>query len=225
MAHSAFFFICMLALAALHGIHAIEYIVNNRATTTPGGIRFQNELGDEYTKQRMAAASEFIWRIFHQNTPAQRINHQKVILFVDQESKYIAYVVNNELHIHDDYIQGIKGDIKWDFNGVLFHEMAHIWQNGIGKARGEVIEGIADYVRLKANYIPPHWVKPGGGERWNQGYDVTARFLDYCNRLRNGFVAELNKKIEDGYSDRYFVDLLGKNVDQLWREYKAKFAN
>ncbi|KAK9183984.1 hypothetical protein WN943_024329 [Citrus x changshan-huyou] len=200
MAHSAFFFICMLALAALHGIHAIEYIVNNRATTTPGGIRFQNELGDEYTKQRMAAASEFIWRIFHQNTPAQRINHQKVILFVDQESKYIAYVVNNELHIHDDYIQGLKGDIKWDFNGVLFHEMAHIWQNGIGKPPGEVIEGIADYVRLKANYIPPHG-------------------------LRNGFVAELNKKIEDGYSDRYFVDLLGKNVDQLWREYKAKFAN
>ncbi|KAL9415232.1 hypothetical protein AB3S75_043503 [Citrus x aurantiifolia] len=41
MAHSAFFFICMLALAALHGIHAVEYIVNNRATTTPGGIRFQ----------------------------------------------------------------------------------------------------------------------------------------------------------------------------------------
>lgn len=103
--------------------------------------------------------------------------------------------------------------------------MAHIWQNGIGKAPGEVIEGIADYVRLKANYIPPHWVKPGVGERWNQGYDVTARFLDYCNGLRNGFVAELNKKIEDGYSDRYFVDLLGKNVDQLWREYKAKCAN
>ncbi|KAL5857830.1 hypothetical protein ACOSQ3_005288 [Xanthoceras sorbifolium] len=225
MARSTIFFICFLTLTALHGIHAVEYLVNNRATTTPGGIRFRNELGAEYTKQRMAAASEFIWRIFQQNTPAERINQPQVILFVDQESKYVAYVVNNEIHVQDDYIENIKGDIKWDFNGVLFHEMTHIWQNGLGKAPVAVTEGIADYVRLKANYIPAHWVKPGGGDRWDQGYDVTARFFDYCNGLKNGFVAELNKKLKDGYSDSYFVDLLGKDVNQLWTDYKAKFAN
>ncbi|XP_031256154.1 uncharacterized protein LOC116114140 [Pistacia vera] len=222
---STFSFVCFLALVTLHGIHAVEYVVTNRAATTPGGIRFNNELGSEYTKQRMAAASDFIWGIFQQNTEAERINRPQVILSVDPDSKFLAYVVNNEVHVNDSYINNIRGDIKSDFNGVLYHEMTHIWQNGIGKAPGEVIEGVADFVRLKANYIPAHWVKPGGGDKWNHGYDVTARFFDYCDSLRNGFVAELNKKMKDSYSDRFFVDLLGKTVEQLWSDYKAKYAN
>ncbi|WJZ83949.1 hypothetical protein VitviT2T_003587 [Vitis vinifera] len=65
--------------------------------------------------------------------------------------------------------------------------MTHIWQwNGNGQAPGGLIEGIADFVRLKANYAPSHWVQPGQGDRWDQDYDVTARFLDNCNSLRNG---------------------------------------
>lgn len=123
------------------------------------------------------------------------------------------------------YIQGYSGNVKTEFTGVLYHEMTHVWQwNGNGQAPGGLIEGIADFVRLKANYAPSHWVKPGQGDRWDQGYDVTARFLDYCNGLRNGFVAELNKKMRSGYNNSYFVDLLGKTVDQLWTDYKAKYA-
>ncbi|KAI6678065.1 hypothetical protein NL676_038861 [Syzygium grande] len=54
---------------------------------------------------------------------------------------------------------------------------------------GRLIEGITDFVRLRSGYVPGHWVVPGQGDRWDQGYDITARFLDYCNGLRNGFVA------------------------------------
>lgn len=62
-------------------------------------------------------------------------------------------------------------------------------------------KGFADFVRLKANYVPEAWTKPGEGTMWNQGHSsVAARFLDYCNDLRNGFVAELNKKMRDGYN-------------------------
>ncbi|GAY48634.1 hypothetical protein CUMW_113210 [Citrus unshiu] len=61
---------------------------------------------------------------------------------------------------------------------------------------------------------------------WNQGHSsVAARFLDYCNDLRNGFVAELNKKMRDGYNDNFFMELLGKSIDQLWNDYKAKYGN
>ena len=117
-----------------------------------------------------------------------------------------------------------SGDLKMAFSGILYDEMTHIWQwNGNGQAPGRLIEGIANFVRLKANYAPSHWVQPGQGDRWDQGYDVTARFLDYGNDLRNGFVAELNKKMKDGYSAQFFVDLLGKSVDQLWSDYKAKY--
>ena len=50
-------------------------------------------------------------------------------------------------------------------------------------------------------------------------------FLDYCDGLKNGFVAQLNKQMRTGYSDQFFVQLLGKTVDQLWQDYKAKYGN
>jgi hypothetical protein len=137
----------------------------------------------------------------------------------------VAYAIDNEIHVSNDYIGNYSGDVRREITGVLYHEMAHIWQwNGNGQTPGGLIEGIADFVRLKANYAPSHWVQAGQGDRWDQGYDVTAKFLDYCNGLRNGFVAELNKKMKTGYSAQYFVDLLGKTVDQLWKDYKAKYG-
>ncbi|MBA0602159.1 hypothetical protein Gorai_002349, partial [Gossypium raimondii] len=72
--------------------------------------------------------------------------------------------------------------------------------DGNGQTSVRLIEGIADFVRLKANYIPSHWVQPGHGDRWDQRSDVTARFLEYYDGLRNGFVAELNKKMRSGYN-------------------------
>jgi len=31
--------------------------------------------------------------------------------------------------------------------------------------------------------------------------------------------------MRDSYSDNYFVELLGKTVDQLWSDYKAQYGN
>ncbi|KAK4739953.1 hypothetical protein R3W88_003650 [Solanum pinnatisectum] len=173
-------------------INAVDYTVTNRAANTPGGARFNRDIGAQYSKQTLAAATSFIWNTFQQTAKT--------------------------------YIQSYSGNVKREITGVLYHENTHIWQwNGNGRAPGGLIEGIADYVRLKAGYAPSHWVKPGQGDRWDQGYDVTARFLDYCNSLKSGFVAQLNKKMRTGYSNQYFVDLMGKTVEQLWRDYKAKF--
>ena len=71
-------------------------------------------------------------------------------------------------------------------------------------------------MRLKAGYAPSHWVKPGQGDKWDQGYDVTAYFLDYCNGLKSDFVAQLNAKMKDGYSNDFFV--------QIWTDYKNKYG-
>nr|POE98915.1 basic secretory protease [Quercus suber]POE98916.1 basic secretory protease [Quercus suber] len=209
----------------MQGIYAVEYVVTNTAGNTPGGVRFNNEIGSEYSKQTLISATNFIWSLFQQNNAADRKKVPKVSLFVDDRDG-VAFASNNEIHVSARYINGYSGNVKTEITGVLYHESTHIWQwNGNGQSTpGGLIEGIADYVRLKAGYAPSHWVKPGQGDRWDQGYDVTARFLDYCNSLRNGFVAELNKKLRNGYSANFFVELLGKNVDQLWKDYKAKYA-
>ncbi|KAJ6905838.1 hypothetical protein NC652_023556 [Populus alba x Populus x berolinensis] len=200
----------LLVLLAINTVSAVDYTVTNRATATAGGARFITDIGVDYSKQTLASATDFIWETFQQTNAADRKNIQTVNLFIDVMDG-VAYAVNDEIHVK--------------ITGVLYHEMAHIWQwNGNGQAPGGLIEGIADFARLKANYAPSHWVQPGQGDRWDQGYDVTAKFLDYCNDLRNGFIAELNKKMMTGYSAQFFVDLLGKTVDQLWTDYKARYG-
>ncbi|KAG2704621.1 hypothetical protein I3843_05G012700 [Carya illinoinensis] len=225
MAHHIFILSFLVILAVIQGIYAVDYTVTNTAGNTPGGIRFNREIGSEYSRQTLISATNLIFRIFQQNSVADRKNVQKVSLFIDDIGG-VAYASNNEIHISARYINNYSGNVKNEITGVLFHELTHILQwNGNGQAPGGLIEGIADFVRLKAGYVPSHWVQPGQGDRWDQGYDVTARFLDYCNSLRNGFVAELNKKMRNGYSVNYFIDLLGKSVDVLWRDYKARYGN
>lgn len=209
----------------MQAARAVEFTVINQAGTSRGGVRFANDIGEDYSRQTLVSATDFIWRIFQQSSERERKSVRKVTLIIENIDG-VAFAVNNEIHVNANYLGNYSGDFRREFTGVIYHEMTHIWQwNGNGKTPGGLIEGIADFVRLKANYAPSHWVKPGEGNRWDQGYDVTARFLDYCNSLRNGFVAELNKKTRTGYSESFFVDLLGKTVGQLWSDYKAKFSH
>ncbi|KAI3448139.1 hypothetical protein Pfo_004804 [Paulownia fortunei] len=204
MANLVLIFSSLAILSAMRGILAIDYTVTNAAANTAGGALFVRDIGAQYSLQTMNASTAFIWRTFQQNSPSDRKTLQRVSLFIDEMG---------------------GGDVKREFTGILYNEMTHIWQwSGNGQAPGDLIEGIADFLRLKAGYAPSHWVSPGQGDKWDQGYDVTARFLNYCNGLKNGFVAELNKKMRTGYSNNYFVQLLGKTVDQLWKDYKAKYG-
>lgn len=111
--------------------------------------------------------------------------------------------------------------------GVLYHEVVHVWQWGLQDyaAHSWVYEGIADFVRLRAGYVAAGWVQPGQGNSWEDSYSVTARFFDYCDSVKPGFVADLNAKLKDGYNVDYFVQITGKTVQQLWQDYKAKYGN
>ncbi|GAB2291712.1 hypothetical protein Dimus_025963 [Dionaea muscipula] len=202
---------------------AVTYNVINNAADTPGGIRFATQISTDYSRQTLDSATAFIWGLFQENSNAERKNVQQVTLLVESMDG-VAYTSADQIHLSANYVQGYSGDLKREVTGILYHEMTHVWQwNGNGNAPGGLIEGIADYVRLKAGYAPSHWVQPGQGDRWDQGYDVTAYFLDYCSSLRGSFVAELNRKMRDGYSASYFNDLLGRSVDQLWSDYKAMY--
>ncbi|CAN1134497.1 Basic secretory protease (Fragments) [Linum perenne] len=201
---------------------AIKYSVRNTAAATPGGVRFEKELGAEYSRQVLSKATAFIWSTFQQSNPADRKPIHQISLFID-DIDGVAYIIKNEIHASARWI---SFNLKRDFEAVMYHQMATMWQwNGKGKASVNVTTGIADFVRLKAGYAPYYWAKPGEGSQWDEGYDVTARFLDYCDGLKSGFVAQLNKKMRYGYNDGFFRELTGKSVDQLWRDYKAKYGN
>ncbi|KAA8536242.1 hypothetical protein F0562_028720 [Nyssa sinensis] len=201
MSHFYLFFSSLLTLAALQGtcglrfdVSSVHFDVINLAGSSPGGLRFTNEIGIEKAQQIMEKTTHFIWHMLHEMNPADRKQVENVSMFIDNYIGAEAMTFGNI--------------INW---------------NGAGQAPIGLIEGIADYTILKANYYPPAYAKRGQGDRWDQGYDFTARFLEYCESLRGGFVAVLNKKMKDSFNVNYFVELLGKPVDQLWSEYKAKY--
>nr|POE51958.1 basic secretory protease [Quercus suber] len=203
MVHHKFLLLSfVITLTAVQGIHAVYYDVTDTAANTTGGSRFNNEIGSTCIQQ---ANTEKRYKFHMGNLPAKtnadRKNLAKVSLFIE-DIDGVAYAVNNEIH-----------------------EMTHIWQwNGNGQSPpGGLIEGIPDFVRLKSGYVPSHWVQPGKVDRWDQGYDVTARFLDYLNGLRNGFVADLNKKLRTGYLLITMLSCLGRLL--ISSDYKAKYGN
>ncbi|CAN0927016.1 hypothetical protein LINGRAHAP2_LOCUS35655 [Linum grandiflorum] len=219
----------LLFLSAAKALAAadINYTVINNAADTDGGRRFDRRIGTNYTLQAMSAASHFIWDLFEQNTT--RRDYQNVTLYIDPidgNKGVSAYALENSIHVSASYIGNYTGNVKKEFTGVLYHVMAYTWMwDGEGTAPQGLKSGMAEFVRLKAHYAPRMvGMGPGRTDNWDEGYGVTAMFLDYCNNLKDGvFVAELNGKMKDGYSRGYFRELLGKSVDVLWQDYKSKY--
>ncbi|TYH90454.1 hypothetical protein ES332_A13G049000v1 [Gossypium tomentosum] len=215
MADALFFSCLLLFLAAMQGTGAVDYAVNGNTSNSDGGVRFKKEIGAQNSLQTMADASNFIWNVFQQNNPSDRKTGPESNT-VHRKRRQGSLANDNQIYVNANYLGTYKGDLRREFNGVLYRKMTHICQwDGNGQTSVWLNEEIADFVRLKANYIPSHWVQPGQGDRWDQRSDVTARFLEYYDGLRNGFVAELNKKMKSGHNAGYFVEL----------DYKAKYGN
>lgn len=215
----------LLAMAA-GGTHGLDFVVTNSAESSDGGKRFDSEIGRAEAAQIMETASQFIWQTFAQESSTDRKDVQTVTLSVESLDG-IANTTpdNDQIHLSAEYVANFQGDLKNAITGVLYHEVTHIWQWFGNGAPSGLTEGIADYVRLTAGFASSQWVKPGGGDRWDQGYDVTAYFLQYCDSVTSGFVAKMNSKLRDGWDLGFFNDITGKSVDELWSDYKAKYAN
>lgn len=135
---------------------------------------------------------------------------------------------HKEIHLSLDYICIIAPQERQrdEIKGVLVHEMVHCWQgNGCGKAPSGLIEGMADFVRLKAGLSPPHWKKEPGGD-WDAGYQHTGYFLNWLEEnFGEGSVRRINGSLCEGeYVEKEFWrSLFGKGVEELWGEYGRSF--
>ncbi|CAE7026364.1 hypothetical protein PTT_02686 [Pyrenophora teres f. teres 0-1] len=135
---------------------------------------------------------------------------------------------HKEIHFNTSYIAGIKSTRqKEEITGILVHEMVHCWQhNACGTAPGGLVEGVADWVRLKAGLAPPHWKKRADCE-WDAGYERTAYFLAWLEEEHGGdVVRRINEAIrEKEYEEgRVWKECCGDGVDVLWRRYRRSLG-
>ena len=144
---------------------------------------------------------------------------------------------HKEIHFSLDYIKNhiAKERQEKEIQGVLVHEMVHCWQwNAKGTCPGGLIEGIADYVRLKVGLDPPHWKRPTrkkkkNGEdepevdqKWDAGYEKTGYFLEW---LEEEYGEEKIRKINTSLQDteyeekKFWKEIFDHEIDELWKRY------
>lgn len=98
-----------------------------------------------------------------------------------------------------------------------------MWQWFGEDANGGLVEGIADWVRLKAGLAPPHWSPVYKDCKWDDGYETTTYFLNWIEERtgERGLLVRMNQMLRQRYVEqefwRYVYD--GRNVRDVWAEY------
>lgn len=142
--------------------------------------------------------------------------------------------LHKEIHLSLDYVQGVlsrnSAGVRHELAGVITHEMVHCFQgNCRGTAPGGLIEGIADFVRLKAGLSPPHWNRApeNRGNHWDEGYQKTAWFLEWLEEKWGvGTVSHMNEVMtKERYNqETFWISIFGESVDKLWGRYKETWS-
>lgn len=177
-------------------------------------------------------AVDSVLRLLYSGLEAHCIPPTRSVTLVLRSMPGVAYTTgldidddHKEIHFSTDYINGVPDSRqKEEMQGVLVHEMVHCWQhNALGTAPGGLIEGIADWCRLKAGFAPPHWQKRADSD-WDAGYERTGFFLEW---LEEAHGVDIVRKINEALrgckyeADAFWENCCGKTVEKLWLEYKA----
>lgn len=211
-----------------------------RALSHPGAARFLSAVN---AAQVLQDAVGNVQRLLYAapSEPATDAPPTRSVTVVLRDMGGVAYTTGSELdddhkeiHFSLGYIAGISprdgqpGGARRatdEVTGVLTHELVHCYQyNAKGTCPGGLIEGIADWVRLNCDLSPPHWRRETSG-RWDGGYQHTAYFLQYLeDRFGGGTIRRLNEKLRtQRYEEkRFWTELLGRPVEQLWGDYVEK---
>lgn len=131
---------------------------------------------------------------------------------------------HKELHLSATYVAAQPASHRRnELLGVLVHEMVHAWQwNACGTAPSGLIEGVADWVRLRAGFAAPHWGRDELPVRWDQGYQQTGYFLQWLEETcGEGTVVKLNARMraETYDEDRLWRGVCGQGVQDLFERY------
>lgn len=175
-------------------------------------------------------------KLYHDSHLPSPGNVRSVTIFLDHMDS-VAYTTGSpldndhkEIHLSISYFTrpdliADQSRANEELRGVLVHELVHCFQyNANGTAPGGFIEGMADYVRYKADLSPPHWrlaTRPGTASKWDDGYQHTAFFLLWLNyKYGKTIVTSLNEVCKDRkWSDSIFRDLTSHDLPALWKSY------
>lgn len=216
----------MATVDAAAAAAATTFEVSNDVPDSPGGQRFDDELGVENMRKVLADAAGFIQKAFSLSAP-KAIPTESLV--VESMPGGVAATGGATIHLSAEYIAGQPADtaaLVHEITGVLYHESTHVWQNNNGSYGSDpyftgVIEGVADWIRLTAGLASAGWSPRARGGNWYDGYTTTAYFLAWIQSTHKPrFVNQLNQKMAQSWSNDFFLQLVGRSVDELWQDYQ-----
>lgn len=198
-----------------------------RDLTHPGATLFLTSVTPSTTLQ--SALTSVLTLLY--DTPTNPTPTRSVTLIL-RDKPGVAYTTgtdldrdHKEIHLSLSYVAKIRKErLRDEITGVLVHELVHCFQyNGRGTCPGALVEGLADWVRLRSELAtpPPHW-KRDTSKGWDAGYDRTAYFLEFLEgRFGEGTVRRINATLEtERYvEEKFWPGLFGKSVGELWGDY------
>jgi hypothetical protein len=162
-------------------------------------------------------------------------NH--ITLIIRDDPEYPGWkmgdVGNITVMISTDHLAQVQADgrdVETEIRGILLHEMTHMYQHD-DKAPGEgtypnmenVLEGVADFVRIRAGFRPHNAVASKSGTWDDVGYWKPAFFMLWIDLQYPDFLYQLNLTMMPGdyvaWTPDTFEDITGVSVDDHWALY------
>lgn len=142
-----------------------------------------------------------------------------VRIVFEKEMKGVAYAGRGEIHIAAEWVRAHPHDF-----GMVAHELTHLVQRYPRNQAGWLVEGIADYVRLR--HFEPALPRPRinfARARYTDSYKTTASFLIWLEeKYGPDLVPRLSNSLRAGaYTDAKFKEFTGKELPELWNDFAA----
>jgi hypothetical protein len=221
----------MDCLPAFEDVCGPDIIFDNQDPGNSGN--FDAVITDVETTMKWAACT--VCSIMYR-TPEEVARTHETITFVIDNHDGVAYAGGSEIHLSTGHIQNYPNadDALIEFRGVMVHETAHLYQTNGGNSDGALIEGMADFVRVRAGYYGPG--RCGGGDSWDGAYTISGCFFSWLagaceyhdqhhpqNDLDIGY--RINAIMSDGKSaiQQEIETTFGSDINTLWTQYKADY--
>jgi hypothetical protein len=170
--------------------------------------------------------------IMYRNAEEMPRTHDTINFIVDNHDG-VAYAGGNSIHLSTNHIQNYDDaeEALIEFRGVMVHEVSHLYQENGGSSDGALIEGMADFVRIRAGLYNPG--RRGQGGNWDGAYTTSGFFFSWlagpCDYHNDGHPNadgdigyRINALMPDGKSaiQSEIEDTFGTDINTLWNQYQ-----
>ncbi|HEY4103101.1 MAG TPA: basic secretory protein-like protein [Polyangiaceae bacterium] len=194
----------------------------------PSGQLFGEAIPDLPTT--LTCITRDVCNILYRKTSELKAVTQITVIVEDYDGISETYGSNGQatIHMSSRYMQQVVdagGNLSDELHGIFYYHGTNIYQfdGGDGSTNGWLVQGVADFVRYSAGFLPADQRMPGGN--YNDGFTTTGFFFVWLDQTYPDFVYELNQSLNPAVSTMWtpqsITDITGQTVDQLWANYQT----